>query len=74
MTGSQVLFFGLSIAFTWVDLLKLGRFKPFNCLKCMTGWSSLAIAIIFQVDYWYMYLPAGLFVGAVFSAIKMRWL
>ena len=74
MTGLQVLFFGLAIAFTWVEVLKWGKRKPFNCLKCMTGWVSLILAFSFHVELWPLYLPAGLFVGAVFSAIQMRYL
>jgi hypothetical protein len=38
----------------------------------MSGWIALLFALVFHVDHWYLYLPAGLFVGAVFEAIKMR--
>ena len=74
MPGYQVLFFALAIAFTWVEILKWGVTKPFNCVKCMSGWLSLLLAIIFHTPFWYLYLPAGLFVGAIYSAVKMRWL
>lgn len=74
MTGPQVIVFSLAFAFMWVEILKWGVVKPFNCLKCMAGWSALIFAFMFHVDFWYMYLPLGLFVGSVFEGIKMRWL
>lgn len=74
MSGLQVVVFALAFAFTWVEVLKWGSVKPFNCLKCMTGWVSLILAFTFHVEFWYMYLPVGLFVGSVFEGIRMRWL
>lgn len=74
MTGLQVVVFALAIAFTWVEVLKWGSTKPFNCLKCLTGWVALILAFTFHVEFWWAYLFVGLFVGAVFGAIKMRWL
>jgi hypothetical protein len=74
MTGIQAIVFGFSCAFTWVEVLRLGSRKPFNCLKCMCGWFTLIIAGVCHVEYWPFYLPVGVTVGAVFSAIKMRWL
>lgn len=74
MTGLHVIVFALSFAFMWVEVMKWGVIKPFNCLKCMTGWVALILAFTFHAEFWYMYLPVGLFVGAMFSAIKLRWL
>lgn len=74
MTGLQVVLFALAIAFTWVEVLKWGHVKPFNCLKCMTGWAAIILAFTFRVEFWPLYLPLGLFVGAMFEGIKMRWL
>src|SRR4051812_43418277 len=74
MPGYQALFFALAIAFTWVEVLKWGVTKPFNCVKCMTAWVALILAVVFHTTFWYLYLPAGLFVGAIYSAIKLRWL
>ena len=75
MTGPQVLVFSLACAFMWVEVLKWWKqIKPFNCLKCMTGWMALILAFAFHVEFWYMYLPLGVTVGAVFGAIQMRWL
>jgi hypothetical protein len=74
MTGLQVLVFSLACAFAWVDVLKWGVSKPFTCLKCMTGWISVLFAFSHHVEFWPLYLPLGLFAGAVFSAIKMRYL
>lgn len=73
MTGLQVVIFSMAISFAWTEL-KLARHKPLNCLKCMTGWVALMLAFTFHVQFWYMYLPVGVFVGAVFEGIKMRWL
>lgn len=74
MTGLQVVIFSLAFAFMWVEVLRWGSIKPFNCLKCLTGWVALILAFTFHVQFWYMYLPVGAFVGAVFEGIKMRWL
>lgn len=74
MMGLQVVVFSLAIAFAWVEVLKWGSVKPFNCLKCMTGWFALILAFTFHVEFWYMYLPVGLFAGAMFSALQMRYL
>lgn len=74
MTGLQVVVFSLAFAFTWVEVLKLGVHKPFNCLKCMTGWVALILAFTFHVQFWYMYMFVGVFVGAMLEGIKMRWL
>lgn len=74
MPGYLVLFFSLSAAFTWVEILRWGYKKPFNCVKCLAGWFALTMAYIYHTPHWYFYLPAGLFVGALFSAIKMKFL
>jgi hypothetical protein len=74
MTGVQVIIFSLACAFVWVDVLKWGVSKPFNCLKCMTGWISVLFAFSHHVEFWPLYLPLGLFAGAVFEGIKMRCL
>lgn len=74
MTGLQVVLFSLALSFMWVEVLKWGSVKPFNCMKCMTGWTALILAFTFHVEFWYMYLPVGLMAGAVFGGIKMKWL
>lgn len=74
MPGYQVIIFALAFAFMWVHNLKWGVTKPFNCMKCMTGWSAFALAFIFGTPHWYLYLPLGLLAGGLFSAIQMRWL
>jgi len=75
MTGLQVVLFSLAFAFTWVEVLKWWKqIKPFNCLKCMTGWTALILAVLFHVQFWWIYPFVGVAVGAVFGAIKMRWL
>lgn len=75
MTGPQAIVFALAFAFMWVEVLRWWKqIKPFNCLKCMTGWTALILAFTFHVEFWYMYLPLGLTVGAIFSAVQMRYL
>lgn len=74
LTSAQVLFFALALAFCWVEILKIGITKPFNCVKCMCGWFALILAVVFKVDHPYLYLPGGVFVGAMYSGIKMNWL
>jgi hypothetical protein len=77
---SLILFFSLSLSFCWVNygypLLKdwIWR-KPFGCAMCMTGWFALVMS--FGVDMGWgslLMLPAGVFVGAMFEGVKMRWL
>lgn len=74
MSGLQVLVFSLACAFVWVEILKWGVTKPFNCIPCMTGWVAVIMAFTFHVDFWYLYLPLGLYIGSMFSAITMRYL
>lgn len=74
MSWHLVVPFGLSLAYLWVDVFRWGITKPFNCLSCMTGWFSLVIAGLFHVPFWYFYLPAGVFVGGLYSSFRMRWL
>lgn len=74
MTPTQIILFALSLAFVWVDILRWGIHKPFNCCKCMTGWFALLLAGVSGADYWYLYAPLGVFAGAMFEGIRMRWL
>ena len=73
MNGLQVIFFSLSLAFFWVYILQWIKFtKPFNCLKCMTGWIALILAFLFHVEYWPLYLFGGLFAGAIVDRVIQR--
>lgn len=74
MSGFQVIVFSLAIAFTWVDVFKWGSVKPFNCTPCLTGWFALLFAFGHHTQFWPLYLPLGMFIGAMFEGIKMRWL
>ena len=69
LTGGEVILFALAIAFTLVEVVKL-----FPCMKCVTGWTALLLAIAFHTPFAWVYLFVGLMAGAVFSSIKMRWL
>lgn len=70
----MVLLFALSAAFVWVEKLKWGSVRPFTCVGCLTGWFALILAWWSHADYWFMYMPFGVFVGSLFDAIKLRWL
>lgn len=74
----QVLGLGLCIAFTLVECrprIVLFERKPFNCMKCMCGWCTMAVAVFSGYEWCsLLFLPIGLFVGAMFGAIQMRWL
>lgn len=74
MPGYLVILFGLSAAYVWVDVLRWGVSRPFNCLTCLSGWFCLILAFAFHTHYWYLYLPLGAFVGGLYSKIVMRWL
>lgn len=74
IAGWQAVIFSFSFSFTWVYILKIGVTKPFNCITCLTGWTCLLFAFLFHVEMWYLYIFIGLTVGAIFSALKMRWL
>jgi len=70
----NILIIALSLAFCQVVVLHFGSIKPFNCIKCMTGWYALVIGCWLVGWHGVVYLPLGVFVGAMFEAIKMRWL
>ena len=74
----QVIGVGLCVAFTCVELrprIRLFERKPFNCTMCMTGWCTTGVAVVCGYGWWSLvFLPIGLFVGAMFEAIKMRYL
>lgn len=73
MNGFEVILFSLSLAFTWVEVLKIfPHIKPFNCVKCLTGWIALILALLFHTPFAWLYLFVGLMVGAMFSAFKAR--
>ena len=74
MPGYLVIIFSLSIAFTWVEVLKWGVVKPFTCIRCMTGWIALILAGITHQPCWYLFVFLGVFVGAMFEGLKMRYL
>lgn len=74
MPGYLVALFGISGAYVWVDVLRWGVSKPFNCLACLSGWFGLILAFVFHTHYWYLYLPLGGFIGGLFTSIRLRWL
>lgn len=78
MLRIEIIWYGFIIAFFVVEAIpriKLTNRKPFNCMMCMSGWSALALGI----SYGYEWESIGLclqaiFAGAMFGAIKMRYL
>lgn len=48
--------------------------KPFNCVKCLTGWLSMIAGIYLYGLIGLLLLPVGVFAGYIFSCIQMRWL
>jgi hypothetical protein len=75
MPGYLVVLTALAFSFTWV---KVWRFfpmhKPFKCLKCMTGWTALALAFTFNTPFWFVYVFIGLFTGAVVDNLLTKYL
>ena len=74
MLNWNIIVIALSLAFCQVEVLHFGSVKPFNCVKCMTGWYALGIGCWCVGWHGLVYLPVGVFVGAIFEGIKMRWL
>lgn len=74
MLNWNIIILALSLAFCQVEVLHFGSVKPLNCVKCMTGWYALGIGCIAIGWHGIVYLPLGVFAGAIYSAIKMRWL
>lgn len=78
LNEAEVIGVGFTVAFTIVQArprIKLFMTKPFNCLMCMSAWSTFGAAL--GAGYGWsslLFIPVGYFVGALFDAIKMRWL
>jgi hypothetical protein len=70
-----VLAFSLAAATFWVDTLKWGVIKPFNCVKCMTGWLTIPFTFYFNDGQHWLIMPLlGVFIGSIYSNFKMRYL
>lgn len=87
MNYCEILFASLSLAFCWVHYINTWlakmflynpvnpfTFKPFTCIKCMCGWFSLITGCYIHGTTGLLMLPAGVFTGAMFEAVSMRWL
>jgi hypothetical protein len=79
MSNVEIILSGLALAFCWVHYVNpFKKTKPFNCVKCMSGWFSLILfGLVGSGLYWpygWLFLPIGVFAGAMFEAISMRWL
>lgn len=79
MTPVEIILAGLALSFCWVELLypliRVKLVKPFNCGMCLSGWVSFGLSLINGYIYSsILFLAVGVFVGAMYGAIKMRWL
>jgi|SRR5205085_695487 hypothetical protein len=75
MPGSLVVLTALCFAFTWVKVWRVfPHTKPFKCLKCMTGWTSLVLAFLFHTPFCLAYVFIGLFTGAMVDALINKYL
>jgi hypothetical protein len=70
----SIIIISLAIAFCWVEFINPFKIKPFNCVKCLTGWIALGLGIALYGWVGIIYLPLGVFTGSIFSAISMRYL
>ena len=73
----EIFFYSLATAFVivkvfaWPEL----KFKPFNCLMCLTSWICLFLGIVSGYGLGALLLMVGgLFIGAIAEGILMRWL
>jgi hypothetical protein len=78
MLDYEVILIGFCVAFVVVEFrprIKLFEMKPWNCLPCACGWTTLGSAIATGLGWWsVVYFFIGVCVGAIFSRIKMRYL
>lgn len=70
-----VLLAALASAFTFVNYVNpFKRIKPFNCVTCLTGWIALILSYLFNVPFYCLYFPIGIFVGGMFERLTMKYL
>jgi len=87
MKKIEIIFLALCLAFCWVNYVNAwvsAAFaatepnpfagKPFTCIKCMCGWFALVLGCYVYGVAGVLLLPAGVFTGAMFEAVSMRWL
>jgi len=74
MLNYNIIIVALSLSFCQIEVLHFGSVKPFNCMKCMTGWYALALGCWWYGWHGMVYLPVGVTAGAIYSEIQMKWL
>jgi hypothetical protein len=80
MSKAEILFYSIAIAFAvsqvFVKKVKVRyRVKPFSCMMCMGGWSAFALALIYGYGLQsLLFLPAGMFVGAMTEGLMNKYL
>ena len=70
----QIIILALSLAYCWVDVLRIGKVRPFNCIMCMTGWFALLCGVVEYGVKGAMFMPVGVFTGMLFENLRMRYL
>lgn len=76
----EILFYAMAGGFSftkllWVNAVKSWQRKPFNCMKCMSGWFALSLALISGYGWQSgLLFIAGVFIGAIAEGIIMRYL
>lgn len=72
----NILAFSLAMAYSFTSIFRgrLFQRKPFNCVKCLTGWAALITGLLLQGWPGLIYLPFGFITGALWEKICMRWL
>ncbi len=53
MSTTEIIIASLAMAFCWVEYFNQIKFRPFNCIKCMTGWFSFALALGGHLVWYY---------------------
>lgn len=74
MTYTQIIILSLSFSFCITQVWRPINIKPFNCMMCFTGWAAAGLGLYqFGISGLALFF-VGCFAGALFDAIKMRWL
>lgn len=74
LTFNEIILLSFAAAFVWVNILKIGKKKPFNCLTCMSGWFALIFGVWCSGWTGILYMPVAMTVAAIYEEIRMRYL
>jgi hypothetical protein len=62
----------ISLAWFFVEHNHYLKFKPFNCMKCMSGWIGFLVAYLSGENILYGFIC--IFVAHLIEGFKMRYL